>query len=1280
MAHDFSRFLAILRHDLVRDHVLDTRPAWVFSQSGQEILWSNMAGLAFLDVRNLDALARYRGEKSSPITRRLADLATHKQMQQGGLERLRFFVGVRSKSAACLCQIIAVPGGEHGVFAIAIDASPSRGDAKPGPGLVRLFEAAEIPAALMDDSGAVAASTRAFESVNASLAGETPIFERLDDPRLISIQSDNGADTLFIWDDAATSDLPQGEVPDEPGAADTGTTREPDQDRVEPYSQAGTLPEDDSGSTLDPAIAGVFAAAGAALAAQAPETEGLIRETPVSADPTAAGEIPAAEEAADATDRLKESLLEEPAENEEEDGSIGPAPDPLLQDNIQADLAPDTLDADDEESSPGSLSDAISRLAVPLMEIDDDGPRRLAPEEPGDALSDQEETEATPVTPPTEPAGSPALAGTDFEFTARRAPHRFVWEMDGDRRFSSVTPDLGDAVGPNAADIVGKTWQEISSALNIENPALASKIAAGETWTGMRVDWPVEASDQMAPVELTALPIYDRNRKFAGYRGFGVCRTDSAKTDPQARGLRFLKTEPAAMGLKIPESKAPPIVEADSHVPSEQDALKDESPAKPDLATGDILGLFVEARTPDSERAGFSLMAENAAQPDIDTGAEASKQAGREPATKTDTSEPSGQTSVQESGTGAPLSDSRQTTDNEPSGPVFAEKVSDMPRTESKSALEPGGRSNVVPMIPVTGSESDEKLKRLSRPEREAFQQIAQALGARLEGEEDNASEMPGVPGRPTIEVVEPDTPVIPLPSAFAIGRRDIPEGILLDRLPTGVLLCRGADVLFANRAALDLLEYQSSQELRHAGGLEAIFAEESTDPAAYGSQDVDREQDKNGLKETGRPEDTDRPITIRTKAGTMKALFARLYSVPWANDRALMIVFEQKLRDDPMADLHPGADRIEELESILDTATDGVLVLEADGTIQAANRSAEALFAADRADMIGASLTDYLAPESYRAAVDYLDGLARNGVESVLNDGREVIGMESSGGLIPMFMTIGRINKSGRSAKFCAVLRDITQWKKAEEELTSARRQAETASSQKSDFLAKISHEIRTPLNAIIGFSEVMLGERLGPIGTERYKEYLNDIRGSGDYIMSLVNDLLDLSKIEAGKMDLTFEAVSVNDILHNCVSLLQPEANRERIIIRTSLSESVPNVVADARSFQQIVLNLLSNAIKFNKRGGQVIVSSVYSEDGSVCVRVRDTGIGMTDEGLSLALEPFRQLQTTRSSAGGTGLGLPLTKALVEANRAKFMIDSKPQQGTMVEIIFPSPRVLAE
>ena len=197
------------------------------------------------------------------------------------------------------------------------------------------------------------------------------------------------------------------------------------------------------------------------------------------------------------------------------------------------------------------------------------------------------------------------------------------------------------------------------------------------------------------------------------------------------------------------------------------------------------------------------------------------------------------------------------------------------------------------------------------------------------------------------------------------------------------------------------------------------------------------------------------------------------------------------------------------------------------------------------------------------------------------------------------------------------------------------------------------------------------MLEERFGPIGNERYQDYLKDIHTSGSHVMSLADDLLDLSKIEAGKLELEFAPVDANSLIRECVSLMQPQAARERVIMRTSLNDRLPRVMVDQRSLKQIMLNLISNAVKFNEPGGQVIVSTALDPAGQAVIRVRDTGVGMNESEVGLALEPFGQVG--RGGKGGVGLGLPLTKALVEANRAEFSIKSRRDHGTLVEICFP-------
>ena len=180
-------------------------------------------------------------------------------------------------------------------------------------------------------------------------------------------------------------------------------------------------------------------------------------------------------------------------------------------------------------------------------------------------------------------------------------------------------------------------------------------------------------------------------------------------------------------------------------------------------------------------------------------------------------------------------------------------------------------------------------------------------------------------------------------------------------------------------------------------------------------------------------------------------------------------------------------------------------------------------------------------------------------------------------------------------------------------------------ASAAKTDFLAQVSHEIRTPLSAVLGFAEAMMEERFGPIGNERYRDYLKDIHASGKHVMSLADDLLDLSKIESGKLELAFAPVDANSVIRECVSLMQPQAARERVILRVSLYERLPHVMVDERSLKQVMLNLMSNAVKFNEPGGQVIVSTAVDAGGQAVIRVRDTGMGMSESEVGVALEPF-------------------------------------------------------
>ena len=317
-----------------------------------------------------------------------------------------------------------------------------------------------------------------------------------------------------------------------------------------------------------------------------------------------------------------------------------------------------------------------------------------------------------------------------------------------------------------------------------------------------------------------------------------------------------------------------------------------------------------------------------------------------------------------------------------------------------------------------------------------------------------------------------------------------------------------------------------------------------------------------------------------------------------------------------------------------------------------------------------------------YRSLTDLINA---GGLEAILPQGFASLVSDTGAGRSAPVDALTRSRRKLKVAFAMSVLDDeadlkllrlIDQKRLDEEGLPTPAELDAQAASRRLDFLAKVSHEVRTPLNSILGFTELMLQERFGPIGNARYTGYVEDIHQSGLYALSLLNDLLDISKIEAGKFELDFTAVEVPELVEDCVNSLQPLAKRSRIVLRTSLAEKLPCVVADPRRLTQILLNLLTNAIKFTKEGGQVIVSGTMA-DGELRLRVRDNGVGMTKDEIAYAMQPFHQLDTSPRKQSGTGLGLPITKALVDANRARLVLTSEPGVGTSADVIFPAERL---
>ncbi|SJZ97699.1 ATP-binding protein [Consotaella salsifontis] len=857
-------------------------------------------------------------------------------------------------------------------------------------------------------------------------------------------------------------------------------------------------------------------------------------------------------------------------------------------------------DAADKEGELNTLPDALEATAFEAT-ADGTGEHPLLDADiPAPAPTD-------PVTLAQEPADTASGDGF-FKPDFGTAPVRFVWRIDADGRFRSFSPEFPACVGPHAADVIGRTFREVARVFDFDRTGeIAQLLERRDTWSGRSVLWPVETTDLKVPVDLAALPTYDRERSFDGFRGFGIVRMSEAVPDPDRLGL--ILTAAGAASKEAPDDR-PSQTEGTTEVDGAGMAL---------TASQDVeIRPFGRRASPPQESSGFER--------DID--------------------------------------------------------ASDEPRRLREAILSEAEEAAFRAIGRRLGQNGEEEPKD-GRKENEEFRPITAgdfvvrtAPLADNDESEDAASEASSGDAADRIETLSVAHPAIALDhlgdDEASDDEEEAVEDVLsrlrsrLDQvfgpLPLAVLAQFRDTLAYANPAFLALSGYASAEALSQAGGLGELFAE-SQEPLQDGR------------------------LAMRHADGQVVKTAVRMQRVSFLERACLVISFtaDQAKPDhddrqaETLSEIEELRREVEELQSVLNTATDGVVMLDGEGNIRSMNGAAQAMFAVGPVEVAGRPFSMLMAHESQRIALDYLDMLKDNGLPAMLNDGREVTGRVAKGdGQVPLFITASRLT---RERGYCVVIRDITHWKRVEEDLVKARREAEDASLHKSRFLANISHELRTPLNAIIGFADVMASECFGPIGHERYLEYLADIKRSGHHVLDLVNDLLDISKAEAGRAELVFEAVSLNDVVSEVCSLMQPQAGRERVIVRSNLPSSVPPVVADRRSMRQIALNLLSNAIRFTPSGGQVVASTAYSPDGEVILKIRDSGIGMTDKEIELALKPFQQVNpSARERGDGTGLGLPLTKTLTEANEARFSIHSTPGEGTVVEVAFPPQRVLAD
>lgn len=363
-------------------------------------------------------------------------------------------------------------------------------------------------------------------------------------------------------------------------------------------------------------------------------------------------------------------------------------------------------------------------------------------------------------------------------------------------------------------------------------------------------------------------------------------------------------------------------------------------------------------------------------------------------------------------------------------------------------------------------------------------------------------------------------------------------------------------------------------------------------------------------------------------------------------------------------------------LTSIFDVSEVGILVTDHNRRIVKVNDSFIRIYGWSRNDLIGLDFINIIASEEQEAARRNHEEFIRGGIRS----SGEMKLSRKNGSAANVLFTTATLELSQRRRFQVTTIMDITLRKQMEYSLRVAKEQADAANQAKSAFLANMSHELRTPLNAIIGFSEMMIKHTFGPLGHDKYGEYLDDIHMSAKHLLEIINEVLDMSKIEAGKVELDEQEIDMQGLIDSVTRIMANRAFNSGLEIRENIQKDLPGLVADPRLVRQILINLITNAIKYSHKSGVIDVNAELDERGRLLLIVHDYGVGIPKDRIKEAMLPFGQIHdpTHSNTQQGTGLGLPLTKAMAELHGGALMLDSDTGKGTKVTIVFPQARVI--